>query len=197
MAYAQKPGRPSRLIDDRFGLDGSSSKKAVDGQGGTGLGTTKVESGPSVLNLPRELFREIFEEFPVVQDAYHKHVPGVSERAWTFDQNGQISNRLETIQLMMMSRSVKPSFGLDISVRIFGRDIGLVSGRVQMMKSLSRRMRFLTNTLRNLIGVGVFSGPIIESKLKSGRQIYSLERICQMTWNVSWILPLLRRIMER
>ncbi|KAK4688710.1 transcription initiation factor TFIIH subunit 1, partial [Tremellales sp. Uapishka_1] len=78
MAYAQRPGRPSRLLDDRFDLD-SGSKKAKDGQGGTGLGTKKVESGPIVLNLSKELTREIFEEFPVVQDAYAKHVPGITE----------------------------------------------------------------------------------------------------------------------
>jgi len=32
-----------------------------------------------VLNLSKELTREIFEEFPVVQDAYAKFVPGVRE----------------------------------------------------------------------------------------------------------------------
>ena len=30
-----------------------------------------------VLNITKELTREIFEEFPVVQDAYARHVPGV------------------------------------------------------------------------------------------------------------------------
>lgn len=38
----------------------------------------KAENGPVVLNLSKELTREIFEEFPVVQDAYARHVPGVS-----------------------------------------------------------------------------------------------------------------------
>ncbi|RXK39863.1 hypothetical protein M231_02797 [Tremella mesenterica] len=56
MEYAQRPGRPSRLLDD----------------------LKKVESGPVVLNITKELTREIFEEFPVVQDAYAKFVPGVS-----------------------------------------------------------------------------------------------------------------------
>lgn len=77
MAYAQKPGRASRLLDDRFDLD--SGKKATTGQGGTGVGVkSKAENGPVVLNLSKELTREIFEEFPVVQDAYARHVPGVS-----------------------------------------------------------------------------------------------------------------------
>lgn len=30
-----------------------------------------------VLNITKELTREIFEEFPVVQDAYARYVPGV------------------------------------------------------------------------------------------------------------------------
>jgi transcription initiation factor TFIIH subunit 1 len=77
MAFAQRPGRPSRLLDDRFSLEGGA-KKGVDGAGGTGIGTKKVETGPVVLNLTKELTREIFEEFPVVQDAYARHVPGVS-----------------------------------------------------------------------------------------------------------------------
>lgn len=77
LALAQRPGRQSRLLDDRFDLD--SGKKAIGGQGGTGVGVkTKTENGPVVLNLSKELTREIFEEFPVVQDAYAKFVPGVS-----------------------------------------------------------------------------------------------------------------------
>ncbi|ORY26173.1 TFIIH p62 subunit, N-terminal domain-domain-containing protein [Naematelia encephala] len=78
MAYAQKPGRASRLLDDRFDLD--SGKKTTTARGGTGVGLkAKEDSGPIVLNLSKELTREIFEEFPVVQDAYAKYVPGVSE----------------------------------------------------------------------------------------------------------------------
>lgn len=42
---------------------------------------SKADSGPVVLNLSKELTREIFEEFPVVQDAYARHVPGVSLRS--------------------------------------------------------------------------------------------------------------------
>ena len=30
-----------------------------------------------VINLTKELVQEIFEEFPVVQDAYVRYVPGV------------------------------------------------------------------------------------------------------------------------
>jgi transcription initiation factor TFIIH subunit 1 len=46
--------------------------------GGTGVGVkSKAESGPVVLNISKELTREIFEEFPVVQDAYARSVPGV------------------------------------------------------------------------------------------------------------------------
>ena len=76
MAYAQKPGRASRLLDDRFDLD--SGRKTQTSTGGTGVGLkTKADTGPIVLNLSKELTREIFEEFPVVQDAYAKFVPGV------------------------------------------------------------------------------------------------------------------------
>jgi transcription initiation factor TFIIH subunit 1 len=47
--------------------------------GGTGVGIkSKAENGPVVLNISKELTREIFEEFPVVQDAYARFVPGVS-----------------------------------------------------------------------------------------------------------------------
>lgn len=31
-----------------------------------------------ILNITKDLTREIFEEFPVVQDAYARYVPGVS-----------------------------------------------------------------------------------------------------------------------
>jgi transcription initiation factor TFIIH subunit 1 len=76
MAYAQKPGRASRLLDDRFDLD--SGKKGQMAAGGTGVGVkSKAETGPVVLNISKELTREIFEEFPVVQDAYARFVPGV------------------------------------------------------------------------------------------------------------------------
>ena len=48
--------------------------------GGTGVGVkSKADSGPVVLNISKELTREIFEEFPVVQDAYARSVPGVCE----------------------------------------------------------------------------------------------------------------------
>ncbi|WRT66590.1 uncharacterized protein IL334_003549 [Kwoniella shivajii] len=76
MAYAQKPGRQSRLLDDRFELDAGRKGKST---GGTGVGIKQAENGPVVLKLSKELTREIFEEFPVVQDAYAKYVPEISE----------------------------------------------------------------------------------------------------------------------
>ncbi|BEI90749.1 uncharacterized protein CcaverHIS019_0308190 [Cutaneotrichosporon cavernicola] len=82
LAYAQRPGRPSRLLDDRFDLSGDKRNEKF--RGGTGVGLKKVESGPIVLNITKELTREIFEEFPVVQDAYAKNVPRISESDfWT------------------------------------------------------------------------------------------------------------------
>lgn len=74
LAESQRPGRPSRLLDDRFVSAPKDPKKI---QGGTGRGLKKVESGPVTFNLTKELIREIFEEFPVVQDAYAKHVPRI------------------------------------------------------------------------------------------------------------------------
>ncbi|OCF39290.1 transcription initiation factor TFIIH subunit 1 [Kwoniella heveanensis CBS 569] len=76
MAYAQKPGRASRLLDDRFDLDAGRKGKST---GGTGVGIKTAENGPVILKLSKELTREIFEEFPVVQDAYARYVPGISE----------------------------------------------------------------------------------------------------------------------
>ncbi|WVR06807.1 hypothetical protein IAU60_003843 [Kwoniella sp. DSM 27419] len=76
MAYAQKPGRASRLLDDRFDLDAGRKGKST---GGTGVGIKSTDNGPVILKLSKELTREIFEEFPVVQDAYAKYVPGISE----------------------------------------------------------------------------------------------------------------------
>ncbi|OWT41200.1 transcription initiation factor TFIIH subunit 1 [Cryptococcus neoformans Bt1] len=76
MAYAQKPGRPSRLLDDRFDLDAGRRGKTT---GGTGVGIKQADNGPVILKLSKELTREIFEEFPVVQDAYAKYVPGINE----------------------------------------------------------------------------------------------------------------------
>jgi transcription initiation factor TFIIH subunit 1 len=85
MAYSQRPGRASRLLDDRFDLD--AGKKGSAGAGGTGVGIkTKQDTGPVVLNLSKDLTREIFEEFPVVQDAYARHVPGV-RATMCLDQN--------------------------------------------------------------------------------------------------------------
>ncbi|OCF60893.1 transcription initiation factor TFIIH subunit 1 [Kwoniella mangroviensis CBS 10435] len=77
MLYSQKPGRASRLLDDRFDLDAGRKGKST---GGTGVGIKQADqNGPIVLKLSKELTREIFEEFPVVQDAYAKYVPGISE----------------------------------------------------------------------------------------------------------------------
>lgn len=76
MAAAQRPGRASRLLDDRFDLSGEKKDDRI--QGGTGVGKKKVADGPVVVALTKDLVREIFEEFPVVQHAYAKYVPGVS-----------------------------------------------------------------------------------------------------------------------
>jgi transcription initiation factor TFIIH subunit 1 len=77
IAQAQKPGRQPRLIDDRFGLQ----EKNRLGVGGTGKGLkNKEESGPQTMSLRPEDIGQIFEEFPVVADAYNKYVPGVSRR---------------------------------------------------------------------------------------------------------------------
>lgn len=75
IAHSQRPGRSSRLLDDRFALN----EQQPAFKGGTGVGVKKAESGPLKLNITKELTREIFEEFPVVQDAYAKHVPPLSE----------------------------------------------------------------------------------------------------------------------
>lgn len=82
MAYAQKPGRPSRLLDDRFDLDAGRRGKTT---GGTGVGIKQADNGPVILKLSKELTREIFEEFPVVQDAYARYVPGVSPQMLNLD----------------------------------------------------------------------------------------------------------------
>lgn len=77
MAAAQRPGRASRILDDR---DWSGEKKDRGKiQGGTGVGKKKIaDNAPVRINLTRDLVREIFDEFPVVQHAYAKYVPGVS-----------------------------------------------------------------------------------------------------------------------
>jgi hypothetical protein len=74
LAQSLKPGRPSRLLDDRFDLDASRDKSSGSG---TGVGVKQNETGPMILNITKDLTREIFEEFPVVQDAYARYVPGV------------------------------------------------------------------------------------------------------------------------
>ena len=75
-AQAQKPGRQPRLIDDRFAL--GNSKSGGGGIGGTGKGVkTKDEGGPQIFSLRPEDIKQIFEEFPVVADAYAKYVPSV------------------------------------------------------------------------------------------------------------------------
>ncbi|KAK1924060.1 TFIIH p62 subunit, N-terminal domain-containing protein [Papiliotrema laurentii] len=82
-AQAQKPGRQPRLIDDRFAL--GNSKSGGGGIGGTGKGVkTKDEGGPQIFSLRPEDIKQIFEEFPVVADAYAKYVPSISETEfWT------------------------------------------------------------------------------------------------------------------
>jgi transcription initiation factor TFIIH subunit 1 len=65
------------LLDDRF--TSTSTNKNV---GGTGVGIKqKSEESTTVINLTKELVSELFEEFPVLQDAYARHVPAVSHCA--------------------------------------------------------------------------------------------------------------------
>ena len=78
LARAQRPGRQSRLLDDRFNLD--PSKKQSVSASGTGIGIRQraATAERSFVEISKELTHEIFEEFPVVQDAYARYVPGVS-----------------------------------------------------------------------------------------------------------------------
>lgn len=88
MAQAQKPGRASGLPDDRFDLD--SGRKTAKGQGGTGVGIKKQDTGPTVVTLTKDRIRDLFEAFPVLQDAYARHVPGVSTLRFTLWFSGLI-----------------------------------------------------------------------------------------------------------
>ena len=123
MAYAQRPGRASRLLDDRFDLD--ANRKSQGMAGGTGVGIkTKADTGPVVLNLSKELTREIFEEFPVVQDAYARHVPAVRHLSC-----------ISIFGIMIREyRSPRLSFGRDILPRSCGNGIGHRSGSLRMMR---------------------------------------------------------------
>jgi len=139
MAYAQRPGRTSRLLDDRFDLD--SGRKGTSGQGGTGVGIKKQDSGPVVLNLSKELTREIFEEFPVVQDAYARHVPGVSGGfPITFSETDYRRYR-------------KQLSGRGTSPVSFGRDIERLCDKMQRKRLRRRRTIYSINTWRSQIGV--------------------------------------------
>ncbi len=74
LAEEQKPGRSSRLLDDRFDL-GAGAKSQM-AKGGTGVGIKSKPQEKQIIEISKDLTREIFEEFPVVQDAYAKYVPG-------------------------------------------------------------------------------------------------------------------------
>jgi len=69
----QSAGRSSQLIDDRWSVKDSKGKgKEGASTGGGGSATS------GTISLTPELIRDIFDEFPEVQEAYHENVPGVS-----------------------------------------------------------------------------------------------------------------------
>ncbi|KAL1411616.1 RNA polymerase II transcription factor B subunit 1 [Vanrija albida] len=69
----QLAGRASRILDDRF-VTGADSKTF---KGGTGRGVKSkaTDNGSTTFSLTPAVVHEIFEEFPVVMDAFNKHVP--------------------------------------------------------------------------------------------------------------------------
>jgi transcription initiation factor TFIIH subunit 1 len=85
------------LLDDRFDLDASRNKSSGSG---TGVGIKqKQETGPMILNITKDLTREIFEEFPVVQDAYARYVPGVRvSYGWADDRLAKRSFGQDTLR---------------------------------------------------------------------------------------------------
>lgn len=83
----QQPGRSSQLLDDRFGLKQASMKGATNVGVGTGFGIAQskkgvqsTSAGELKISVTRELQREIFEEFPIVQKIYAENV-GVGEES--------------------------------------------------------------------------------------------------------------------
>lgn len=67
---SQSAGRSSQLIDDRWSSKGKG--KGKDGAGDKGGG------GAGTISLTPDLIRDIFDEFPEVQQAYVENVPMVS-----------------------------------------------------------------------------------------------------------------------
>lgn len=139
LAYEQRPGRPSRLLDDRFDIAGNKSKSGKI-QGGTGVGLKKVETGPIVLNITKDLTREIFEEFPVVQDAYAKNVPRVS----LCGTGGPTSSDSD--------RFPRPTFGHDTLRRLCGNDTVRRCARLHWTKGHVAKMTFSMPTSRTQTG---------------------------------------------
>lgn len=82
---SQQPGRSSQLLDDRFGLKQTVNKSKDVGVGtGYGIAQKKAAQDASVgelkISVTKELQREIFEEFPIVQRIYAENV-GVGEES--------------------------------------------------------------------------------------------------------------------
>jgi hypothetical protein len=72
---SQSAGRSSQLIDDRWSSKGKGKGKDNSGDKGGGGG------GAGTISLTPELIRDIFDEFPEVQEAYGENVPHVSSLA--------------------------------------------------------------------------------------------------------------------
>jgi hypothetical protein len=72
---SQSAGRSSQLIDDRWSSKGKGKGKDGSGDKGGGGG------GAGTISLTPELIRDIFDEFPEVQEAYGENVPHVSSLA--------------------------------------------------------------------------------------------------------------------
>lgn len=68
----QSAGRSSQLIDDRW------SVKDAKGKGKDGASSSGGGSASGTISLTPDLIRDIFEEFPEVQEAYHENVTTVS-----------------------------------------------------------------------------------------------------------------------
>lgn len=76
----QSAGRSSQLIDDRWSVKDSKGKgkEGAASSGGGGSATS------GTISLTPQLIRDIFDEFPEVQEAYVENVPAVSGLAFPF-----------------------------------------------------------------------------------------------------------------
>ena len=110
-----------------------------------------------IIKLDKELTREIFEEFPVVQDAYARYVPGVSLKdvptPWSITSSSSLSRTKIGSMLTTRGRSLKLNSGNDISRVNCGNVIERVSGKVQTTKCRAERTTYSISTSKNPIGV--------------------------------------------